>query len=390
MGENRTLDYYIIAIISAFFMIGIGGTRPLISLVLANELNASTWQIGFIVSLYSFFPLFFAIKMGKWVDRVGSKKPLLISTFFGSIALMIPAFSPTIGGVGLSQLLSGISQTILAVSAQSYAGNTKDPRKREINIAIFSIGVSVGSLLGPLLGGLFSDRFGYFRAFFYLANLGLISSLFTLILRENRITSSHSPDSLKGNIFELLTIPNVRKAFFISSLILIGKDIFGTYFPLIATKSEISNTMIGFIIALNAGAGIFIRWVLPILLDRFTRNQVIVGSILISGITFLLFPLFNNLLLLTLLSLILGMGLGIGQPLSITTTILSLPEDRVGEGLGLRLTSNRLTQVLGPILFGIFANLLGFASVFLITGVFLIVGSVKAKVDVPFTDEKEN
>jgi len=361
-------------------MIGIGGTRPLISLILSNQLHASTWQIGIIVALYSFIPLFFAIKIGKWVDRIGSRRPLIVSTFFGSMALTIPFFFQTMVGMGLSQLLAGISQTILAVSAQSYAGNTKDPQKRENHVAIFSIGVSIGSLIGPLLGGLLSDHFGYFQAYIILATIGLISSLFTLILKEVRTQSAEKIKKGNGKIFELLSISNVRKAFFLSTLVLVGNDIFVTYFPLIATKIQISNTMIGFIIALNSGAGIFIRWALSMLLERFTRNQVIIGSIVISGVTFLLFPFFHSFIILSVLSLVLGMGLGIGQPLSITTTILSLPEDRIGEGLGLRITSNRLTQVMGPIIFGLFANGLGFASVFLITGAFLIVGSSKTKV----------
>ncbi|WP_339062068.1 hypothetical protein [Tepidibacillus marianensis] len=48
MGANRQFDYYNIAVISAIFMIGIGGIRPLISLILANKLHATTWQIGMI------------------------------------------------------------------------------------------------------------------------------------------------------------------------------------------------------------------------------------------------------------------------------------------------------------------------------------------------------
>ncbi len=67
--------------------------------------------------------------------------------------------------------------------------------------------------LGPLLGGFFSDHFGYFRAYFFLAAIGFISSLFTLILKENRIKSFDKKNSGNGKIFELLTIPNVRKTF---------------------------------------------------------------------------------------------------------------------------------------------------------------------------------
>ncbi|TFJ89934.1 MFS transporter [Lentibacillus salicampi] len=81
-----------------------------------------------------------------------------------------------------------------------------------------------------------------------------------------------------------------------------------------------------------------------------------------------------NTTLLIVLSFVLGIGLGIGQPLSIATTVESLPNNKIGEGLGLRLTINRLTQLLTPISMGGVATIVGFGGVFYSTGAIVVVG----------------
>lgn len=93
----------------------------------------------------------------------------------------------------------------------------------------------------------------------------------------------------------------------------------------------------------------FIRSFLPWISKRLKRDVIITISILVSGFIYILNPLYNHVLWLGILSIILGFCTGICQPLSNCATILALPKERVAEGLGLRLTFNILTQIVGPL-----------------------------------------
>lgn len=380
--NKETVHYYLLAILSAIFITGNMGARVLVPL-LSNKLQVSPTEIGIIVALYSFFPLILVISMGKWVDRIGAKIPILLSSFVGSIVLFVPFYMEDIVGIYILQIVSGLSQTLFAVAAQNYMGNHEYEKQRERNITMFSIGVATGSFIGPLIGGILSERDGYGYSFVFLGIFSLISVVMALFLINIKTkTVNVNTQKEKKHSIDLLKIRNIRKAFLISALILLGKDLYITYFPLLALEFGFTNKTIGLIVSIHSIAGILIRWMMPLLLNKYGRNTVIFSSIMISGIIFFSLPFFHIFIFALLSSFLLGMGLGMGQPLSITTTILSLPKDRVGEGLGLRLSFNRLTQVITPAIFGKVADLTSFSVVFWIVGFLIFIGSMGTKMDI--------
>jgi len=79
-------------------------------------------------------------------------------------------------------------------------------------------------------------------------------------------------------------------------------------------------------------------------------------------------------LLLALLAFLLGIGLGCAQPLTILLTYNHAPEGRSGEALGMRLTVNKFTQILVPVLFGGLGSAFGLIPVFWANGAFLLAG----------------
>ncbi|WLD93706.1 MFS transporter [Alkalihalobacillus sp. AL-G] len=378
---KRSIKGNIITLTSLLFMLGIIGTRPLVSLY-SYELNASPLQIGIIIALFPLLPLVLAIRLGKMVDKFGYRIPLIFSTLFGSVAIMIPMFMPNLIGVYLSQIIAGITQTIFAVSAQSFIGSFTDESESDRQLMRFSIGVAIGSFLGPLLSGIISDEWGYPAAFGISGCIAILGGVVALLLAENKEHSASGVRSASGlqSSFSLLKISNIKKAILISVLVLLGKDIFIAYFPLLALEYGFSSTVIGIVISINAAAGILIRWSMPYLIRRFTRNIVVIGSIVCSGLCFIAISFFGNSVILIILSFLLGMGLGIGQPLSISTTMHALPRNRIGEGLGLRLTANRFTQLSGPVILGMIAEFTNISTIFLIIGIFILTGATKTKI----------
>lgn len=375
-------DYTRIGIIAVFFMIGMMGTRPLVPL-LADEQGASAVEIGIIVSMFPFLSLIFAVRIGKIIDRIGSKQPIFMSAVIASFALMIPTVSSHLIGIIISQLIAGIANTAFVVASQSYAGHSSLPSERESNILKFSIGAAIGSFLGPLIGGVLADIFTTAYAFLILSLIGILSVFFVVPLTPYQLEEKqkHKPRGSMFETFYLLKIKNVRRAFLISSLVLLGKDMFTAYFPLLALEFGLTSTSIGIIVSINALAGIFVRWFMPRLIELFGRANVILLSIVTSGLFFVLIPLSQHELWLGILSFLLGMGLGIGQPLSISTTLQSLPADRAAEGLGFRMTSNRLTQTVAPFVFGLIAQSFGMAAVFFVTGALVLFGSIKSEIE---------
>jgi MFS family permease len=114
---------------------------------------------------------------------------------------------------------------------------------------------------------------------------------------------------------------------------------------------------------------------MPWMSQRFGEMRVLTWSLAIAGATYFLFPAFRDPFVLAMISFLLGLGLGCGQPLSIILTYNHSPPGRSGEALGLRLTVNKFTQILVPVMFGSLGSAFGILPIFCASGVLLLWGA---------------
>ena len=129
------------------------------------------------------------------------------------------------------------------------------------------------------------------------------------------------------------------------------------------------------IISAFAVAVFVIRIVLPSLVRRWTEFEILIYTIALAGISFLLFPLFENPYLLAAVSFLFGLGVGCGQPLSGSLIYHLSPPGRAAEGAGVRVMFNNVTHLTVPLLFGGIGTAFGFAPVFVSCSVLLLSGS---------------
>lgn len=360
------------------FQIMLNITRPIISLF-ASKLGASTLEIGILTATYAFFPLVLAIYAGKIADYVGDRLPVMMGTVGMAVGMLLPFCFPTMWSLFLSQAIVGISQIIMNISLQNVLGNAATTANRDHYFGLFSMAVALGGVIGPAAGGYLVEQFSYPIAFLVSGFTGLVPfvlSLFVPVIIQKKEQDNEPASSS----LHLLKMPALRKALASSALVLYSRDIFVAYFPLYALKYGISPSGIGWILAVQGLTMVTVRLSLSILIKVFGRNLILWASILAAGFSFLMVPFAaGSTLVFILLSALMGAGLGIGQPLSMTTTYNASPKTRTGEVLGLRLASNRLSQMIAPLFFGLIGSWAGIGIVFYISGAFLIGGAFLTK-----------
>ena len=106
------------------------------------------------------------------------------------------------------------------------------PWAREQSMAVFSMGVALGSLIGPFIGGFVAQYLGYDWAFLILALPALFSTGFVIpLMAQDKTYSAGQPASTHsasfGNPRRIFGYHRYMfRAFLVSSLILMGKDMF--------------------------------------------------------------------------------------------------------------------------------------------------------------------
>ncbi|WP_134704613.1 MFS transporter [Ammoniphilus sp. YIM 78166] len=363
----------VIIIIFGFQMI-LNITRPIITLF-ASELGASTFDIGALTAAYAFFPLFIAIYAGKIADKVGDRLPVFIGMIGVSLGMALPFLFPTMWSLYMSQVVVGISHVFVVLSLQNVLGNWAPEDKRDHYYGIFSTAVSVAAVIGPVTGGYLVQYFSYPTAFLASLLISIITVAVAWLIPNTKRRPENKKVSLLASI-SLLKISVLRTALISSALVLYSRDIFVAYFPLYAKDIGITASTIGWILSIQGFAMVIIRAYLARLVDSYGRERVLISSILVAGFSFMLVPFTSEVFLLGLWAALMGFGLGCGQPLSMTTTYNASPKSRTGEVLGLRLTTNRLSQLIAPVFFGLVGSWVGILSVFFISGAFLLGGTM--------------
>lgn len=341
-------------------------------------------EIGVLFAVYSLFPLFLTVPAGFFMDRHGTRSMLYFSLVLTAFGLVLPWIMPGRPMLYASQLITGSGFTFHILAAQKTAGDHPNPAIRERRIAIFSQGVALGGFAGPFLTGFIGQNLGLDWAMLLAAPLPLLGLLVMPFVRTTLPKEDAGQGRARISPTRILGYhPYMGRAFLISSLVLLGKDFYLAYFPVLAEGRGISTAWIGIIIGVHNGGGVIMRLFQIALVERFGKSPTIIASILVSGLFFVALPFGDGIVALTLISLAMGLGLGLGQPLSISTTVNLSPPDKTGEVLGFRLTLNRLTQFVVPIGFAGVVTVSGIAGAFVIVGVTLALGSLRLNIPDP-------
>jgi len=369
-----SMAIYLILFLGLLMWMSFMGSRVLMSLF-ALELGASSAAIGMLIALYGLGPLLLSVYAGTITDRFGSYRPILFGLIGIAAGLVIPYLVPTFAALCVAALLMGIAFVFLNIAMQDLVTSFGDAEARTRNVSLQSLAISLAALLGPLLVGISIDHRGHVPTFLYLALIVVcawIGWLFCrrLVLREGRGATHRAG----GGVMNLLAQPRLRKVVVTSALVVAGIDLYTFYMPIYGHAIGLSATMIGIVLGAHAAATFVVRVFLPLLVRRWDEDRVMTASMLLAGVTFLMFPFAERVTFLLLLSFVLGLGLGVGQPLSVIMTYNRAPAGRTGEALGLRFSLVNLTHMIIPLAFGTIGSALGLVTVFLTNSALMLGG----------------
>jgi MFS family permease len=371
------MSVYFIVLLTVLNQIGLKGSRMLVALY-ALELHARPATIGVLVSMYALFPLVLAVYAGRYSDRVGVRRPMVLGSFGMCCSLMLPAALPSLASLFVSAAMVGISNIFFHVSAHNLIGALGTHSERTRNFGTFSLGAALSGMIGPMLVGALIDRQGYAFSYGVLTVISIVPALVLLGLGRHLIPAAavgKQKEAQDGRLADLLLLPRLRNTLLISGIILTGIDLFNFYMPIHGRSIGLSASMIGIVIGMQAAAAFAVRWWMPWMSERYGEMRVLTWSLAMAGITYFLFPGFRHPAVLALISFLLGLGLGCCQPLSTILTYNHAPPGRSGEALGLRLTVNKFTQILVPMVFGSLGSAFGILPIFWASGTLLLWGA---------------
>jgi predicted MFS family arabinose efflux permease len=228
--------------------------------------------------------------------------------------LLVPVLLPDMIGLVISAALLGLSNVYFIVPMQSLVNRIATGAERARNVANFSLAVSIGQLVGPVLAGLLIDLIGHRFSYLVLAVLPL-GTLAMLYRMRNALPPKPGSDGPveKPDLMGMLSNRSLRPIFITSAIAVASFDLYSFFLPIYGHSIGLSASKIGLVLGTFAAAAFVIRAIMPWLIKRVGEVGLLVRSLLLSGIAYLLFPFVTSVWLLALLSFVLGLGVGCGQ-----------------------------------------------------------------------------
>jgi predicted MFS family arabinose efflux permease len=263
------------------------------------------------------------------------------------------------------------------VAVQGVTGAVGSAQDRGRNYSLLSIGFSIASFLGPLIAGFSIDHLGFRNALAVLSGCVVLSILAQWWWAQWIPRPSRNPDKDgTQSVMDLLRIPALRRTFIASGFLSGAWDLYNFYLPVYGHAVGLSASAIGMILASFAAATVVIRVFLPLMARHRDEIRILTAAIFLASFAYLLFPFFHNPWALGMISFVLGLGLGTGQPLSMNLIYNLAPPGRTSEAAGMRVTVNNMAHVTIPLIFGGIGSALGFTAVFVSNAVVLFAGAV--------------
>lgn len=360
---------FLVLLLSFFGFVGIVAGRIVLTLY-ALELGAQPFLVGLLTACFYAFPLLTSWPIGSLSDRLGSRWLLFAGSVFGVGAMLVPFAGGNMASIFAGAAMIGLSFSFTNVLLQNLVGQLSSPGTRARDFANFSLVGASTNLVGPMVAGLSIDHIGMRGACLVAAGVSLVLTIL-LVVRGSRLPGGQSHRRSGGSALATLSDRNVLRVLAASSAVQLGVDLYMLYMPILGHALGLSATAIGAVLSGFAAASFVARLAMARLLRRLREETLLTWSFWVGACGLVLMPFFHHPMLLGLASFVFGLGMGLGQPLTLMLTLSHAPQGRSGETLGLRLTLNSLMRVLGPLAFGAIGSGLGLAAVFWINALMM-------------------
>lgn len=335
---------------------------------------------GLVYSAQSFTMMLSAPIWGSLADRLGRKLMVERAMFGGAVLLLLMAFARTAEDVVVLRAIQGlVTGTVAAANALVAA---EAPRKQTgYAMGLLQVGFGAGLAIGPLIGGAFSDAFGYAATFYITAAMLFLAGVLVLVgVREVFEPTEKKAGTRLGfktqwqSIFKTEGVSPTFGMRFLGSL---GRMMIIPIIPLfiqgLMVDPQRLNTFTGLTMGVASAATTVSGVYFGKLGDKVGHRKVLIGCSFFSALLY--FPQGWVTTAWQLMGFQVLVGVAIGGVIPTVSALLAIYTHHGEEGAvyGLDNSINAAGRAIAPLMGGWVATLFGMRVTFMATAVIFLV-----------------
>lgn len=330
-------------------------TPKLIEQLIGGGISEASKYAGWLTFAYAIMQFLFSSVLGGLSDRYGRRPVLLISLLGLGIDYVFLAFAPTIFWLFVGRMIAGISGASFT-TASAYIADISEPEKRAQNFGMVGAAFGLGFILGPLIGGAFS-QFGTQVPFLIAAGLSLLNALYGYFIlpeslaENNRRTFDWKRANPAGTLINLKRYKNVFGLIAVVFLVNIaGHAAQSTWTYYTMLKFNWNEAWVGYSLAfVGLTIGIVQGGLIRVVIPKLGNVKSIYLGFAFSLMGYVLFAFASNSWMMFAFMVPFALG-GLAMPAVQGVISNQVPANEQGEMQGAITSLISLTAIIGPLL----------------------------------------
>lgn len=187
---------------SGVFMAVLDTTVVNVALIaMRDSLHSSVAELAWIVDAYTLAFAAFILTGGLLSDRIGARTVFMAGMAIFIVASASCGVAPSVTTLIAARILQGVGAAMFLPSSLSLIRSTfQDPRERAWAIGLWGAIVATAAAVGPALGGVLVDTYGWRSAFLINVPLGVVGMLGTWVIVRNDPPARAKPFDWAGQV----------------------------------------------------------------------------------------------------------------------------------------------------------------------------------------------
>ena len=336
--------------------------------VFAQSFGATFVDLGLIGTIWALAATVTPLFVGFLAGRMKRVWVYILSLMLNVFATFFLVLARSVVDIMALRFLGGVGMEAFWVIGEIMVTDLSPTEARVREMGRYGIALVLGVLVGPLLGGILTESFGYVNLFIISAVVIGVSIVQAIVWLVSGYTAKETPPSESFSGYMRI----VKQLLPLYVMIICYGVIWGlitAIFPGYANSIGISAVLIGFLFSAFGVARIF-SYATAHRYSRFgeMRTLVFVSLVIFVGLlTIAIFPTFFSFLVGIML---IGGGVGVVFPVTINIVSRNFPDERTSTAVASYETVINVGGTVGPYIFGMLTIITTLGRSFLLMSIF--------------------
>ena len=336
--------------------------------VFAQSFGATFVDLGLIGTAWALAATITPFLIGYLAGRMNRVWVYVLSLTLNAFATLFLVLSRSVVDIMVLRFFGGIGMEAFWVTAEIMVTDLSPIEARVREMGRYGISLVLGVLIGPLIGGLVTESFGYTNLFIISAVVIGISTVQALVwlVSGYRRTETVSCQSFSGYMQILKRLLSLYMMIVCYGIIW---GLITAIFPGYANSIGISAVLIGFLFSAFSVARIF-SYATAHRYSRFGEMRTLLFVSLVIFVGLLTIAIFQTFLTLLVGIMLIGGGVGVVFPVTINIVSRNFPDERASMAVASYETVINMGETVGPYIFGMLTVTTTIGRSFLLMSIF--------------------